>query len=560
MTMKDQIKTLATELGYQVCGITGIQPFEKYQTALKERSLRFPEAAHLYQEMEQRIDPTTNAPWAKSIIVAVRRYGKYDLPDSITGHIGRNYLCDRRIKGCPDNALPKRMKQGLIALGHRVKIGGVPCREAAVRAGIVKIGRNGFAYADGCGSWLNIEAWLIDAELEPDAPSTQKAPCPPGCRACLDACRTGALAEPYVMNMKRCIARLTYGEEAPIPTDLWNKMGPWIYGCDDCQTACPMNHGKWSPLEPAPWIKDIADRLTPEALASMDLDTYKKIIYPLFWYISENDVERWHRNAKRVIELAKEHPPALPRTATYFEGTRPLLFENLSLPSELRVMVLAPHPDDFDAISVTLRYLHQNGNPINLVVLTSGDSGVEDDYANAHLPLTKAEIREIEQKASCQFFGRPAEHVQFLRFATDAMGSMLADTENLESLRTSILALRPDIVFLPHGNDTNADHRRTYAFLQKCVQQEKLSLVACLNRDPKTIAMQEDMLTLFTAETAEWKKELLRFHDSQQQRNLRTRGHGFDDRVLKSNLRSLPAGQDSLPFAEIFELEFFSHE
>lgn len=301
MTRKEQIKALAKEIGYHTCGITGVQPFASYLAALENRARRFPDSTPLYLAMARRSQPAIYVPWAKSIVVAVRRYGKYALPATITRHIGRNYLCDRRIKACPDNPLPKRMKQGLQALGYRVKVGGIPCREAALRAGLARIGRNGFAYADGCGSWLNIEAWLIDAEIEPDTPSPPDAPCPHGCRACLDACRTCALTEPYVMDMRRCIAYLTYGEPAPIPPELWNKMGPWIYGCDDCQNACPLNHGKWDALEPAPWISAVTDKLTPESLATMDTETYQKLIYPLFWYISEADLERWHRNAIRAL-------------------------------------------------------------------------------------------------------------------------------------------------------------------------------------------------------------------------------------------------------------------
>ncbi|MEI6562781.1 MAG: 4Fe-4S double cluster binding domain-containing protein [bacterium] len=300
MTRKDQIKTLAADLGYTACGIAGVQPFENYQTALRKLSDRFPDAASLYHDMEKRINPAASTPWAKSIVVCIRRYGKYSIPESIARHIGRNYLCDRRIKDCPDTSLPKQMKQGLMALGLRVKIGGVPCREAAVRAGVARIGRNGFAYTADGGSWINIETWLVDAELEPDPPSLP-APCPDGCHACLDACRTSALTEPYVMNMNKCVAYLTYGAPLPIPKYLWDKMGPWIYGCDDCQTVCPMNQGKWEPQEPTTWISAVANQLTPESIATMDLSTYQKIIHPLFWYIPETDWKRWHQNARRAL-------------------------------------------------------------------------------------------------------------------------------------------------------------------------------------------------------------------------------------------------------------------
>jgi epoxyqueuosine reductase len=190
VTLKQQIKAIASHIGYAACGIAGVEPFEDYRAALQERIRRFPEAASLYRELEGRIDPRGVAPWAGSIVVCVRRYGKYAVPEELLGHIGRHYLCDRRIKACPDSTMPKRMKQGLANLGLRVKTGGVPSRAAAVRAGVAGFGRNGFVYAAGCGSWINIESWLIDAVLEPDPPASP-APCPEGCRACRKACPTG---------------------------------------------------------------------------------------------------------------------------------------------------------------------------------------------------------------------------------------------------------------------------------------------------------------------------------------------------------------------------------
>ena len=300
MTLKGQIKTLASTLGYHACGITTTDPFEEYREALRQHAARFPDDAVLYQNMESRIAPRQRVPWANSIVVCIRRYGKYAIPESLATHIGRNYLCDRRIKDCPDNTMPKRMKEGLIALGLRVRTGGVPSREAAIRAGVAQVGRNNFAYNPGCGSWLNIEAWMVDAVLEPDSPSSP-APCPPGCTACLKACRTGALQEPHFMHLKHCIAYLTYDAPHPIPEPLWSKMGPWIYGCDDCQRVCPMNPGQWEHREPTPWLAAVADKLTPEALATMDEETYRHVVHPLFGYISKTDLARWHANAKRAV-------------------------------------------------------------------------------------------------------------------------------------------------------------------------------------------------------------------------------------------------------------------
>ena len=303
MSLKDAIRKLAAETGYAACGITDTAPFEDYREALRRLQSRFPESAALYRDMEPRADPRAGTPWARSIVVAVRRYGRYRLPAGLARHIGRNYLCDRRIAACPDAAMPKRMKAGLQALGLRVRTGGVPVRAAAVRAGVAGLARNGFAVRADCGSWLNVEAWKVDAALEPDPPAPP-APCPPGCRACQDACPTGALFEAGCVRMDRCVAYLTYGAPWPVEPELWRRMGPWIYGCDVCQSVCPLNRGRWAEQEPAPWLEAVADRLTPDALARMDEETYRTVVHPLFWYIEETDLDRWHANAKRAGEWA----------------------------------------------------------------------------------------------------------------------------------------------------------------------------------------------------------------------------------------------------------------
>jgi hypothetical protein len=110
---------------------------------------------------------------------------------------------------------------------------------------------------------------------------------------------------------------------------------------------------------------------------------------------------------------------------------------------------------------------------------------------------------------------------------------------------------------LPHGNDPNAGHRRTYAFFRQSVQEERLTLVACLNRDPKTIAMRNDLYLVFGSEIATWKGEMLRIHQSQHQRNLNRRGYGFDERVLAVNRRIAETLGPGVEYAEAFELESY---
>jgi LmbE family N-acetylglucosaminyl deacetylase len=238
-------------------------------------------------------------------------------------------------------------------------------------------------------------------------------------------------------------------------------------------------------------------------------------------------------------------------------GPRPALLSSSSIPQDLRLLVLAPHPDDFDEIGVTLRIFKSNGNPIFVSVVTSGASGVEDRFCTPPTAEKKAAIREKEQQRSCHFFGLQDTHLDFLRLLEDHDGHVLECPENYEQIRRCVYSIRPDLVLLPHGNDTNACHRHTCSLFMRAASQANFSLTAFFNKDPKTISMRYDFYTPFGLEDAEWKSALLRFHTSQQQRNLNTRGTGFDARILELNrqiARECPGEQE---FAEVFECVFW---
>jgi LmbE family N-acetylglucosaminyl deacetylase len=232
----------------------------------------------------------------------------------------------------------------------------------------------------------------------------------------------------------------------------------------------------------------------------------------------------------------------------------PELLDHLAWPRGLRVLVLAPHPDDFDAIAVTLRFFRDRDCGIRLVVASSSASGVEDSYCTPPATEVKAALREDEQRESCRLFGLPEHCISFLRMTEDEKGHPLDDAGNFDRMRAALDAARPDIVFLPHGNDTNAGHRRNFAMLERFAQQADYPVTALLNRDPKTVEMRHDLLTFFGAEAAEWKARLLRCHRSQQQRNLNTRGYGFDERILRLNREVASAYPNHPPYAEAFEI------
>lgn len=243
-----------------------------------------------------------------------------------------------------------------------------------------------------------------------------------------------------------------------------------------------------------------------------------------------------------------------PLTGLPFEGLQPgrgpRALRDLVFPAPLAILVLAPHPDDFDAIGLTLRHLHQQGHAIEVGVLTTGASGVEDGFAGAHDAASKASLREAEQRESCAFFGLPAQRLHFLRLWDD-VAEEAADLARLQAW----IAQRPaDLLFMPHGNDSNRTHRRTCETVCAIAAKLGLQAWACLNQDAKTLQMRVDLFHDFGEEAAAWKAQLLRCHGSQQARNLRKRGTGLDARVLEVNRRAAQALGTRLPYAEAFEL------
>jgi epoxyqueuosine reductase len=122
-------------------------------------------------------------------------------------------------------------------------------RDFAQRAGLGWIGKNTMLIHRQCGSWLFLAALLTSEELAYDTPVTADG-CG-ACRACLDACPTGALVAPHRLDARKCVSYLTIESRDPIPVEYRAVCGDRLFGCDACQDACPWNHGTPTTAEPA---------------------------------------------------------------------------------------------------------------------------------------------------------------------------------------------------------------------------------------------------------------------------------------------------------------------
>ncbi len=242
--LKDAIRATGTELGFAAVGVARAEPGEAVQ------HLRDWLAAGMHGEMDYmarhadlRANPATMQPGTLSVISVALDYlpHREEATDPAQAAISR-YAQGRDYHKVVRGRLQKladRIAALVGPFGYRAYSDSAPVMEVefARQAGLGWRGKHTLLLSRQ-GSWRFLGEIYTDLPLPPDEP--QSAHCG-ACTACIDACPTGAIVAPYRVDARRCISYLTIELAGAIPEDLRPAIGNRIYGCDDCQLACPWN-------------------------------------------------------------------------------------------------------------------------------------------------------------------------------------------------------------------------------------------------------------------------------------------------------------------------------
>ena len=323
--LAESIKEKAIQLGFEGCGIIPIDEMREYEEKLNQRIEACPASKPMLEPLRKYAKLYETYDWSKSVIVCVTSYNQYQFPDEMKGLIGKYYLYDHKLQ--PEAKMNKSIvdfEKYIEGFGIKIakELHGVTSgRLAAQKAGLGLIRKNNFLYTQS-GSRVIIDTWVIDYALELKEKTQLKA-CPQDCNQCMSACPTQALSSPYCTDMATCITRLTWGVRDLPDEGLREKMKTWIYGCDACQNACPMNKEIEQRQQEYAGLDALTKEISLENIFVMDEAQLKQIMAPKFWFITPENFWLWKVNVLRAMANSyKEEYGTLIRLAAASENEK----------------------------------------------------------------------------------------------------------------------------------------------------------------------------------------------------------------------------------------------
>ncbi|WP_338731863.1 tRNA epoxyqueuosine(34) reductase QueG [Mangrovimonas cancribranchiae] len=238
------IKTEAKRLGFLSCGISKAEFLETEAPRLENwlNANMNGEMRYMENHFDKRLDPTKLVEGSKSVVSLLLNYFPSETQNS------ESYKLSKYAYGTDYHFVIKdKLKSLLQFIQHeigevegRAFVDSAPVLDKAwaAKSGLGWIGKHSNLLTQQVGSFYFIAELIIDLELDYDTPTTDHCGT---CTACIDACPTQAIVEPYVVDGSKCISYLTIELKDNIPLEFKNKMDDWMFGCDVCQDVCPWN-------------------------------------------------------------------------------------------------------------------------------------------------------------------------------------------------------------------------------------------------------------------------------------------------------------------------------
>jgi epoxyqueuosine reductase len=242
------IKLKAYELGFNLCGVAAADTFPELRFLQEWLDRGYAgDMAWIGRSAERRADVRAVVPGARSVIVTGTIYNT-DRPYSSEQEAGVARI-SRYAWGDDYHDVLKARLEALLAWMRiessepfdaraYVDTGPVQERVFAQYAGLGWIGKNTCLINPELGSWLFLAEIICTLDIAPDAQGLEQCG---SCTRCLQACPTGALVEPGVLDSTRCLSYLTIELRGGIPEEHRAALGTHVYGCDICQEVCPYN-------------------------------------------------------------------------------------------------------------------------------------------------------------------------------------------------------------------------------------------------------------------------------------------------------------------------------